>query len=62
MKKKEEDVDVRYSTCLSLIVEVHLPSSLSNGEKGFITYSTEVKALANPGHFFKESNQQKIMS
>ncbi len=40
-------------TCLSLSVQVHLLSTLSNGRKAFIIYSREVKAPANLRIFLK---------
>lgn len=39
---------VLYSIRLSLCVEVHLLSTLSNGTENSIIYSSEVKAPVNP--------------
>lgn len=70
-REREDESDVRrqmfvlYCTRLSLFVGVHLLSTLSNGRKGFIIYSSEVKAPANPRTFFKKRikpTENRVMS
>lgn len=64
-REREDDFDVRqqmfvlYSIRLSLFVEVHLLSTLSNGTKDFIIYSSEVKAPANPKTFLQRVKATK---